>query len=229
MMLRRHPTMREVLSDRLPRSGVGTGPQHAGTRLVVTISRQPGARGREVAFALAGRVGLEVHDRDIIHEIAESTHSREAAVASLEDEDRPLLRDWLASFATDAQLSRFAYVHHLTGIVESIARFGGAVILGRGAHLILGPGRALRVFVVAPLETRVATVMAKYRVDAREASRRISAKEAERRAFLKKYFRADFGDPATFDLFVNTGVLGVEGAVDAIQASLKRTPQLQYA
>lgn len=34
MMLRRHPTMRDVLSDRLPRSGVGTGPLHAGTRLV---------------------------------------------------------------------------------------------------------------------------------------------------------------------------------------------------
>ena len=229
MMQRRHPTMREVLSDRIARSCLGTGPQHAGIRPVVTISRQPGARGREVALALGSQLGLEVHDRDIIHQIAESTHLREEAVANLEDEVRPLLRDWLESFTTDAHLSRFGYVHHLTRVVESIARLGSAVIIGRGAHLILGPGRALRVFVVAPLETRVATVMAKYRVDAREAGRRIAAKEAERRAFLKKYFRADFGDPATFDLFVNTGVLGIEGAVDAIQASLKRASTLKYA
>jgi cytidylate kinase len=171
---------------------------------------------------LAERLGLEVHDRDIIHRIAEDAHIREDRVVTLEEEDRPLLTDLLVSLSSATFLSRYSYVQHLTRVVESLAGLGGAVILGRGAHLILGPGRALRVFVVAPLEARVATVMARHGIDAHEAARRISEKEAARRAFLRNYFRADFGDPATFDLVVNTGVLGVPGAADAIQAGLTR-------
>ncbi len=149
---------------------------------------------------------------------------REDNVVTLEESDRPPLAEWLVGFASDTQLTHFGYLQQLTSIVEEFARLGNAVILGRGAHLILGPGRALRVFVVAPLEARVAAVTARYGVGVREAMRRISEKEAARRAFLRSYFRADFGDPATLDLVVNTGVLGVAGAADAIQASLLRMP-----
>lgn len=55
-----------------------------------------------------------------------------------------------------------------------------------------------------------------------EAASRIEAQEAERRAFLMKYFHADadVGDPAAYDLVVNTHVLGVEGAVETIKSAL---------
>jgi cytidylate kinase len=218
--------MRDVLAEQVPRwDAVPAHP--AGTRPVVAISRQPGARGREVAQAVAERLSLQVHDRDIIHRIAHEAHFREDAVASLEDHERPLLTEWLDSFATDAPLTRFAYLHHLRLVVEDVARKGG-VILGRGAHLLLGPGRALRVFVVAPLDARVRTVMDRHDgLSARQALEAISAREAARRAFLKTLFHADFGDPTTFDLVVNTGVLGVEGAVRAIQAGAEKELALQ--
>ena len=217
-----HPSIQEVLSDRV-RGWRGVPGMHpAAVRPVVAISRQSGARGREVALALGERLGVDVHDRDIIHRIAERTHLREDAVLSFEQEDRPLLSDWLSSFASEPYLSPYGYAHHLAQVVLAISRSGGAVILGRGAHLILRPGQALRVFVVAPLQQRVETIMARFGVDAREAEHRIGAKEAERRLFLRKYFHAEYGDPATFDLVVNTGVLGVPGAVDAVHAALQR-------
>src|SRR5262249_34888228 len=152
----------------------------------------------EVAQSVAERLSLKVHDRDIIHKVARDAHFREDAVASLEDHERPLLSEWLDSFAPDAPLTRFAYLHHLRRVVEELARNGG-VILGPGAHLLLGPGRALRVFVVAPLDARVRTVMAHRRGTAREALEAITAREAARRSFLKTFFHADFGDPTTFD------------------------------
>jgi len=96
-------------------------------------------------------------------------------------------------------------------------------ILGRGAHLILGPHEALRTLVVAPWEARVATGVADQEgISRHEAASRIEAQEAERRAFLMKYFHADadVGDPAAYDLVVNTHVLGVEGAVETIKSAL---------
>jgi len=225
-MTLRHPTMRELLSPPM-RWPTKNGP--TARRPVITISRLPGSGGRELAHELGRRLDLEVHDRDIIHRIAHQAGLRDSSVTDLEDEDRSSLTEWLTSFANETHLAPHAYLQHLRRVVEAIARLGGAVIIGRGAHLLLPPGDALRVFVVAPLETRVAAVMARHGASAREAERRIRAKEAERRAFLRRYFRAGFGDPASFDLIVNTGLLGVQGAADAVQAALKPARLLRHA
>jgi cytidylate kinase len=99
------------------------------------------------------------------------------------------------------------------------------VILGRGAHLVLGQGEALRVLVVAPLEERVHAVMEREGLVEREARRRIVAIEADRKAFLMKHFHADFADTATFDIVVNTAVIGIEGACDAVKTAITRMPR----
>lgn len=192
-------------------------------RPVVTVSRLHGARGGEVARMLATELGLDLFDREIIQRIAESTHLSERVVASLEA-DRDVLSDWLASIATNEYLSPVEFRYHLSRVVGALAHHGGAVILGRGAHLVLGPGGALRVLVVAPLEARVCTVAKRDGVDEREARRRIVSVEAERKAFLMKHFHADFADPSTFDVVVNTAVLGVAGACAAIRTAVQGMP-----
>ncbi len=192
-------------------------------RPVVTVSRLHGARGGEVARTLAAELGLDLFDREIIQRIAESTHLSERVVASLEA-DRDVLSEWLTSIATSNYLSPVEFRYHLSRVVGALAHHGGALILGRAAHLVLGPGGALRVLVVAPLETRVRTVAERDGVDEREARRRIVSVEAERKAFLMKHFHADFADPATFDVVVNTAVLGVAGACAAIRTAVQGMP-----
>lgn len=187
---------------------------------VVTVSRQHGAGGGEVARTLAGELGLDVFDREILHQIAESTHLSERVVSSLDDKDKELLTDWLTSIARRSYLSPAEYRYHLSRIVGAVAHHGGAVIVGRGAHLILGQGEALRVLVVAPLETRVRTVMEREGLAEREARQRVASVEADRKAFLMKHFHTELTEPAAFDLVVNTAVLGVDGACGAIRAAL---------
>jgi cytidylate kinase len=193
-------------------------------RPVITVSRQHGAGGETVARKLAAGLGLDVFDREIIQRIAESTHLSQRIVESLDEKDRELLTDWLAALSSRTYLGSVEYRYHLARLVGAVAHHGGAVILGRGAHLILGRGEALRVFVVAPLEARVRTVMEREGTSEREARHRIVAVESDRRAFLLKHFHADFSDPATFDLVVNTAALGAEGACGAIRAALGALP-----
>jgi cytidylate kinase len=192
-------------------------------RPVITVSRLHGAKGGEVARTVARELGLDFFDREIIQRIAESTHLSERVVASLE-KDRAVLTDWLASIATTNYLSPVEFRYHLSRVVGALAQHGGAVILGRAAHLVLGPGGALRVLVVAPLEERVRTVAQRDGVDEREARRRIVSVEADRKAFLMKHFHADFADPSTFDIVVNTTVLGVAGACAAIRTAVEKMP-----
>jgi len=189
-------------------------------RPVITLSRLHGARGGDVALRLADELGLDFFDREIIQRIAESTHLGERVVAALDEHDRELLTDWLASLASRDYLSPGEYRYHLSCVIGAVAHHGGALIMGRGAHLVLGRGEALRVLVVAPLEERVRTIMEREGLGERLARRQILTVEANRRAFLMQHFHADFADPSTFDLVVNTSVLGVEGACRAIRDTL---------
>jgi len=222
----RHRTVQQIIEDQAHRwqlsGSEGESPEKR--RPVIAMSRQPGARGSEVAQHLAKRLGLDLFDQELIHQVAESAHLSERVVQSLDEKSRSLLTEWLTSLATDSYLSPYGYLYHLNRVVGAIARHGGAIILGRGAHLILQHGEALRVLVVAPLQARVALIARRDGISERDAKRKIKVAEAERRAYLMKHFHADFGDPEEFDLVVNTGLLGVEGAAEAIELTLTRLP-----
>jgi len=219
----RQPSIRDLLSG--PPAGWYAGrARPVATQPVITISRYPGSRGDDLAALLGQRLGIEVLDRELLHRIATSAHTSDHVVSDLDERNRPMLTEWLSSLASPEHLSPYSYRQHLTRVVEAIARFGGAVIVGRGAHLILHSGEALRVLVVAPLPARVATIAQREGIPPQEAERRIATEEAERRAFLAQYFHADYGDHTAFDLVVNTAILGVEGAADAVLAGLSRLP-----
>ena len=190
-------------------------------RPVLTVSRQHGAGADELVKTLAKQLGLDIFDREIIQQIAESTHLSEQVVGALDDKRRELLTEWLSGIASHNYLSSVEYRYQLTRVVGAVAHHGGAIIVGRGAHLILGQGEALRVLVVAPLDVRVATVMKRDGISERDARRQIQAVEADRKAFLMKHFHTDFDDPVHFDLVVNTSFLGIANSCAAIGAAVE--------
>jgi cytidylate kinase len=213
----RHRSIEQLIEEQAYRWQLREVKQPAeGCRPVITLSRQHGAGGEEIARRLAETLELETFDREIIQRIAERARLRERAVTALDERDRAVIDEWLAPFAAERYLTRYDYVHHLIGVVAAIARRGGAIIVGRGAHLLLRAGEALRVRVVAPLEARVAAVADEDGLSPRAARQRIEAVEAERDAFLRRYFHAGFNDPSCFDLVVNTAVIGPDAAVAAV-------------
>jgi cytidylate kinase len=189
---------------------------------VVTVSRQHGAGGTEVARRLCEEIGVDLVDHEIIRRIAASTRLSERAVEELDEKDHELLAEWLMSLADPRHLDPFSYRQHLTHLVRTITRAGGAVIVGRGAHLILSAQEALRVLVVAPLGHRIDVIRRREGLTERAARERIARVDGEREAFLRRHFHAAFADPTLFDLVVNAGDMGVAAAVTAVKAALER-------
>jgi cytidylate kinase len=186
---------------------------------VITVTGQHGAHGDELARQLASKLEFDHFDREIIHLIAESAHLSERVVAALDQKRRDVLTGWLVGFRREHTFSPAEYRYHLARVVGAIAQQGRAVILGRGANILLGDA-ALRVLAMAPFETRVQAVMEDEGLSEREARRRIEAVEADRHAFILTHYRSQFGDPTAFDLAVNTAALGVDGASSVVQAAL---------
>ncbi len=196
-------------------------PKEAKASPVITVTGQHGARGDELSQQLASELGFDHFDREIIHRVAESAHLSERVVAAMDMKKRELLADWLTAFAGRNYISPAEYKYHLAHVIGAIALQGGAVIVGRGAHILL-KGQALRVLAVAPLEDRVHTVMEAESLSERDARRRIEEVESDRHAFIVTHYHAEFSDPTAYDLVLNTAALGLDGAIAAIRGALAK-------
>ncbi|HVV52967.1 MAG TPA: cytidylate kinase family protein, partial [Polyangia bacterium] len=76
------------------------------------------------------------------------------------------------------------------------------------------PQVTLRVRVIAPLEARVARIAARDGLDEGAARAKILRIDGERIAFNKQHYGADISEATNYDLVVNAGTLGIEGAAD---------------
>jgi cytidylate kinase len=185
---------------------------------VISISRLPGCDGRGLGQELAKRLKFDFFDREVLRQVAESSHLSEAILKTVDEKALPMVEEWVESLFMERYLSG-DYFRHLSKVLMAIAQHGRAVILGHGAGFILKPELCLRTLLVAPLEERVAALANRDSLRREEARRRVVQTESERRAFVRRHFHADLLDPVHYDLVLNTAALGSEGTLAAIQAA----------
>lgn len=187
---------------------------------VVTISREPGSGGNIVAKSLSEKLGFDLFYQEVIHEMAESARVSIRLLETLDEKGVSVLEDWISSLVDKRHLWPDRYLQHLMKVIGTIGKHGRAVIVGRGANLVLPPDKRLSVRIVAPLEIRIKNVARDFGIDTQESRRRVIRTDSDRRAFVRKYFNADIGAPLNYDLVINIGILSIEGAVDAIKGAL---------
>jgi cytidylate kinase len=188
----------------------------------ITLSRQTGADGEELAEALAKRLGWQVFDREILSAIARHDPAREKILSRLDEHAVGALQDFLASVLTHEEVSRTAYAHEVTQIVWTLARQGRAILVGRGANWILDSRYGLRVRAVAPREHRVLRIAEQRKIDTILAEQAIQREDEDLAAFIRQMYRKEIDDPMGYDLIVNLGTLDVDAAADAVVTALHR-------
>src|SRR5262245_50241681 len=150
--------------------------------MLVTISRQLGAGGSEVAAAVAQALAFRLVDRALVESVATRAGVRPAEVARLEERTPGFLERFLHASAAEPpdafvppagaleDFEEARLVRATRAIVCELAAEGRVVIVGRGAWAILaGEPDALHVRVVAPREQRTARIAARLRTDAKTA------------------------------------------------------------
>lgn len=187
----------------------------------VTISKQIGSGGVELAHRVAAELGWQVYDREILEAIAEHTDVRDAILSRLDERDMSWMEDTVRRLIAPGEPGRAAYLLELARVVLSLARQGRAVILGRGANWLLNPEFGLRVRTVAPLEARIERFARETAVDAGTARARVQEEDREVGRFIRHAFGRDIDDPAGYDLVLNLGGMTLEAAAAAAVAGLR--------
>ena len=182
----------------------------------ITISRQAGAGGSEIARVLAKKTKMDLMAGQIIQHVAESSKMSTKVVETLDEKAITTMESWINSMFVSRHLWPSDYLKHLTRVIATIGKHGNAIIVGRGAGYILPPETTFRVKIIAPLEYRIQSMMRIRNLSRAEAQSYIEKRDGDRIAFVKKYFQADAMDPLNYDLVINTEKVGIEGAVDTI-------------
>ncbi|HOF05719.1 MAG TPA: cytidylate kinase-like family protein [Syntrophales bacterium] len=187
----------------------------------ITVSREPGAGGSEIARILAADLKMDLIGGQIISRVAESANMSEKVVKTLDEKNVTKLDSWINSLFTSRHLWPDVYLQHLTKVIGTIGEHGNAIIVGRGAQFILPPDRIFRVRFIAPFDKRVLRVMKNRNCTGAEAEGYIIKTDSDRAAFIKKYFNEDITDPANYDLVVNTAILSCEEAADMVKKAFQ--------
>lgn len=178
---------------------------------IITLSRELGSRGDDVAVAVAERLGLRLVGREIINRAAQSAGAGEVALADIDE------LGLLGVKPSAAAIER--YREKITEVIEEQAAQGDVLLVGRGGRVVLrGRPGVLHVRIVAPPDRRIATVSSRCNVSSDAAAARIEASDRARAAFLRRTFGARWDDPALFDLVLNMAQLGVQTAADILCA-----------
>ena len=187
---------------------------------VITISREAGSRGREVAEKLARNTGFDLFHNEILETMIETSKNSRRLLETLDERGMTIVEDIVSALVNEHHLWPDEYTKLLLRILNTIAEHGNAVILGRGANCALARVNALKVRIVAPPGIRRKYLQKTRNLSFEDAEKLMHSTDANRTAFVRRYFNSDATDPANYDLILNTGFLSVDKAVQVIQCAI---------
>lgn len=200
---------------------------------VVSIARQAGCAGEEVARATAEGLGFRYVDYQIIQQAA-----REAGVSAetvSEAEHTPsLMTRILEALARNPSIPVGAwadpvpltasplytsadYRTFIEEVITDLANQGDCVIIGHAGQVILRDRfDTVKVLVTGSRDFRVRRLVSGMNVDEKTALKTIERTDSERLDYYKRFYDSGWLSPCSYDLSINTDHLNPSQAAEVI-------------
>lgn len=178
---------------------------------ILTVSRQLGSGGREIAEGVAESLGYEYLDtEEILLHIKEAGGDVEAGGELLDERSPTLWGRYDRSFKASVAMFQAVILEH--------ALRDRVVVMGRGGNFLLkGVPHALRIRIVAPLESRIERISRRERVDRETAAWLVENTDRDRERFVFYVYGTHQGVPEDYDVIINAS----EGSMDNIISRLR--------
>jgi len=198
---------------------------------IITIEREYGSGGGEIAQALAKQLGWKLWDQLLTEEIARLAECPKAVVECREERTDPLYYRLFKSFlrgsyegSINAHKLKLVDSESILKITERVvqhaAKTGNSVIVGRGSQQFLkNRPDTLRVFLYAPRGDKVRRLLARGKSE-EEAEQLVDTIDRERSDFVQKYFNVEWPDRAIYHSMINT-TIGDEAVLNMILDFMK--------
>ena len=197
------------------------------TKSVITVSREFGSGGRTIAQKVAERLGVPYYDKELIKAVAEKTGFDPKFIEERGEyaPGRTIFSMLPVFDGTQGALSAADFLWAMQRqVILDLADKGPCVILGRCADYILKDrSDVLNVFIYADKAYRAERIVRLYGQSDKKPEDRLDDKDKRRSVNYKHYTGQNWGELRNYDLCLNSGLIGIEGCVKAIQQVLELT------
>ncbi len=204
------------------------------SKSIVTIGRQFGSGGHEIAEKLANKLDIPFYDKELLKRAAKESGLCEEI---FENFDEKPSSSFLYSLVMDPY--SFGYpgngyempLNHKVFLaafdtIKKIAEEGPSVIVGRCADYALQDyDNVISIFIKAPIDTRIKRITEKYELTELKAKDMIYKKDKQRAGYYNYYSTKKWADIKSYDLIIDSKVLGIDGTVDLLADYVKRVDE----
>ena len=190
-------------------------------QLIISVSREFGSGGHEIAEILAKRFDIPIYDSNLLEEIANSKNLDVDTMEKYDEKPKNVLlsrrvRGYSNSLSEVLAQMQFDYIRELANKGESF------VIVGRCAETVLKNHEALvSIFVLADKESKIARVSEHNEISRSEAEAMISMQNKKRKMYHNRYCEDKWGDSRNYDVSINSARLGVERTANVLESYIK--------
>ena len=183
--------------------------------VIVTISRMHGTRGKYIGELVAKKLNVPYYYKELTAIAAEESGLDKEFISKLNQTNNVMHELFLttapAKYAIEAQEK----------VIKQIASKGSCVIVGRAADYVLRENHNLvRIFIYAPEDYRIKSVMEMYGDNETTAKKNIHASDKNRASYYNMIANANFGDVNNYDLCIDASI-GAEQTAEVIYNFIK--------
>ena len=188
--------------------------------IIITIGRQFGSGGKSVADALGRKLGIPVYDSELITKAAQDSGFSAELFVERDEKRRffSLSKIFTNTYSdTEDYMSDNGLFKMQSDTIRRIAEQGSAIIVGRCSDYILRDlDNVVDVFLTSPVEVRAERVAERLGISKEKAEEVIEKKDSGRAEYYNYYTFGNWGHATTYDICLDSSLLGIEGTADFI-------------
>jgi cytidylate kinase len=200
-------------------------------KIIIAIGRQFGSGGKAVAEVLGRILGIPVYDNELINKAAQDSGFSAELFRQSDEKKRFFSLSTLFTGGYQPDTENFTNDKGLFRIqcdtIRNIAQQGSAVIVGRCSDYILRDDEnTISVFITSPAEARAERVAERTGMTLEKAHDMINIKDKGRAEYYNYYTFGEWGMASTYDLCIDSSLLGIEGTAEFIIDFCKKAGKL---
>jgi len=202
-------------------------------KIVITINREAGSGGKEIALKLGELLGFKVYGKEILASILDKYHLSEEQVEKIKAE-RP---NWWSEFCrfykqfgTTAAIAYETFevnskqlYYEESRILRNLAEQESCIIVGRtGFHIFKDNPNAIRIFLIARPEARIARLMKKQGIDEKKAREIMERLDKARENYTQAFAEVSRYDARNYDIVLNVSPFTTDQIAQFLAENIRR-------
>ena len=195
-------------------------------QMIISIGREFGSAGHEIAEKLAERFSLPLYDYNLLREIA---GEKKVNVANLEPYDEVPKKGFgsrtVRGYSNSPQ-ENIAYMQF--DFLKKKAKEGQSfVVVGRCAEEALKEYKGLiTIFILGDMDTKIERIAKLHNLSEKQAKEMIIQQDKKRKAYHNYFCEGKWGDSRNYEFYINSSKLGLEVTVEVLEDYIKRRRQM---